>query len=133
MKLKEWGLMRHRGRKSRPDRLQISTLVRQRNDEEPRTSSATAEPMSIESESLEHRTKTGEWQAVAGSMLETAESNLMGLLNQNTKYGSPDICISQTDVDQLTPIDRDTGMDAKSACRFGSSARHAWLYLEQRV
>lgn len=94
MKLKEWGLMRHRGRKSRPGHPQVSTPRRERNDEEPRTLSATAESMSMEPESLEHRTETGEWQVVTGSKLATAESTLMGLLNQDTTYESLNICIS---------------------------------------
>ena len=88
MKLKEWGLMRHRGRKARVDRSQTGRSGHERIGEEPRATSATAEPMSTEPESLKHRTKTGGWQVVSSSELASAEPTFMGLLNQNTKYVS---------------------------------------------
>lgn len=82
MKLKEWGLMRHRSRRAP----RATNSGREQDDDEPRASSATVEPMSVEPESLEHRTKTGGWQIVNSSELATAEPTFMGLLSQATEY-----------------------------------------------
>ncbi|XPT03045.1 hypothetical protein M3J09_012148 [Ascochyta lentis] len=84
MKLKEWGFMRHKGHRTHLGRPEARRPGRGQNDEEPASSSATAEPMSIEPESLEHRTKTGGWQIVTGDELATAEPTFMGLLSQAT-------------------------------------------------
>ncbi|KAF2629473.1 ankyrin [Macroventuria anomochaeta] len=82
MKLKEWGLMRQKGRKARLERNRAGSSGCERDNEEPRAPSATAEPMSIDSESLEHRTKTGGWQVVSSVGLTVAEPTFMGLLSQ---------------------------------------------------
>lgn len=95
MKLKEWGLMRQKYRRPRPDHSRANSSGRERDDEEQRASSATAEPMSIEPESLEHRTKTGGWQVVSSSELATAEPTFMGLLSQETKYVSRKIALHE--------------------------------------
>ncbi|KZM21269.1 uncharacterized protein EKO05_0011536 [Ascochyta rabiei] len=84
MKLKEWGLMRHKGHRARPDRPRARSHGLELDDEEQRSSSATAEPMSIEPESLEHRKKTGGWQVVPRDELTAAEPTFMGLLSQAT-------------------------------------------------
>ncbi|KAJ4343708.1 hypothetical protein N0V95_006538 [Ascochyta clinopodiicola] len=91
MKLKEWGLMRHKAHRARPGRPRARSYGRELDDEEHRSSSATAEPMSVEPmsvepESLEHRTKTGGWQVVPRDELAIAEPTFMGLLSQPTKY-----------------------------------------------
>jgi hypothetical protein len=86
MKLKEWGLMRHKGRRARAEREATSRSTRGEDDRERRASSGTAEPMSVESESLEHRTKTGGWQVVGPSELANAEPTFMGMLSQPAKY-----------------------------------------------
>ncbi|KAF1354320.1 ankyrin [Lizonia empirigonia] len=84
MKLKEWGLMRQKYRRPRPDQSRANSSGREKDDDEHRASSATAGPMSIEPESLEQRTKSGCWQVVSSSKLATAEPTLMGLLSQET-------------------------------------------------
>lgn len=83
MKLKEWGLMRHKGRKVRPERNRGNGSGY--DDEQPRTPSATAEPMVIHSESLEHRTETAGWHVVSNGELSNAEPNFMGM-GQTPKY-----------------------------------------------
>lgn len=84
MKLKEWGLMRHKGRKVRPGRNRGNSSGY--DDEQPRTPSATAEPIVIHSESLEHCTKAGGWQVVSNGELSNAEPTFMGMLSQTPKY-----------------------------------------------
>ncbi|KAJ4337874.1 hypothetical protein N0V87_004430 [Didymella glomerata] len=80
MKLKEWGLMRHKVRKTRPGRTRGTSSAQ--DDEQTRTPSAPSEPMAIDSDSLEHRTKTGGWQIVNNVELTNAEPTFMGMLSQ---------------------------------------------------
>ena len=82
MKLKEWGLMRHKTRKNRLEKTRVNSPELEVNDEEPSGPLATAEPMSVDSETLEHRTKTGGWQVVSGEELKTAQPTFMGMLSQ---------------------------------------------------
>lgn len=86
MKLKEWGIMRHKGRKTRLNPRKASSSGHGDSVQERRALSGTAEPTSIEPESLEHREKTGIWQTVESAELANAEPTFMGLLNQTTKY-----------------------------------------------
>lgn len=83
MKLKEWGLMRHKSRRARQGYTRGTSSARE--DEQARTPSIPGEPMAIDSESLEHRTKTGGWQVVSNADLTNAEPTLMGMLNQTPK------------------------------------------------
>ena len=83
MKLKEWGLMRHKVRKTRPGRTRGTSSAQ--DDEQTRTPSAPSEPMAIDSDSLEHRTKTGGWQIVNNVELTNAEPTFMGMLSQTPK------------------------------------------------
>ncbi|CAN9273600.1 unnamed protein product [Alternaria alternata] len=92
MKLKEWGIMRHKSRKitrqRREARLpneQSSSETDQRNNE----SVEPAEVITIEPESREHCTRTGGWQVVASLPAliadgagTVAEPTFLGLLNQ---------------------------------------------------
>ncbi|KAF3041033.1 hypothetical protein E8E11_004224 [Didymella keratinophila] len=80
MKLKEWGLMRHKGRRARPGHTRGTSSAR--DDEQTGTPSAPAEPMVIDSGSLEHRTKTGGWQVVSSNELTDAEPTFMSMLSQ---------------------------------------------------
>jgi hypothetical protein len=90
MKLKEWGLMRHKPRRATKDRREVRSTSRRSPEEEAcdRHSSATPEPMSIDVISREHCTKTGGWQVVADlpTMVAgagmVAEPTFMGLLSQ---------------------------------------------------
>ncbi|KAL1655788.1 hypothetical protein SLS61_001812 [Didymella pomorum] len=80
MKLKEWGLMRHKGRRARPGHTRATSSAR--DDEQTSTASAPADPMVIDANSLEHRTKTGGWQVVSKDELTNAEPTFMGMLSQ---------------------------------------------------
>jgi hypothetical protein len=105
MKLKEWGLMRHKPRKkitklsNDKDR---SATPSQREDEEQseRDSSATVEPMlmdlppvqtaldvtlPLDSRTTEHCTKQGRWQIVADTDLPNAEPSFMGMLHRTPR------------------------------------------------
>jgi hypothetical protein len=100
MKLKEWGLMRHKPRKSSSKRRDADELDADRlGDEEQseRASSATVEPMAmdldhdepslldstaLEPGSTDHCTKRGGWQLVPGADLSNADPTFMGLLHQ---------------------------------------------------
>ncbi|KAJ8116489.1 hypothetical protein OPT61_g2092 [Boeremia exigua] len=84
MKLKEWGLTRHkgRGRKARLDRSGTNNSGNEPEDDEPRARSATAEPMSVDPGSLEHHTKSGGWQVVSSGELTNAQPTFMGMLSQ---------------------------------------------------
>lgn len=100
MKLKEWGLMRHKPRKSTAKRKEDNeTDGAQLQDEEQseRASSATVEPMVMDLSSAkpslpetaisepatsDHCTKRGGWQLVPGTDLTNAEPIFMGLLHQ---------------------------------------------------
>ena len=99
MKLKEWGIMRHKSRKitrqrreARLPNKQSSSETDQRNDE----SVEPAEVITIEPESREHCTRTGGWQVVASLPTliadgagTVAEPTFLGLLSQPQEYGDP--------------------------------------------
>ncbi|KAF1927315.1 ankyrin [Didymella exigua CBS 183.55] len=87
MKLKEWGLTRHKGRKARPERDRGNSSAR--DDGPTRTPSVPAEPMAIDSESLGYLTKTGGWQVVSDGELPNAEPTFTGTLNQTPNLQSP--------------------------------------------
>lgn len=82
MKLKEWGLMRHKGRKLRNEMNRADSIERDPSDEQSKISSATA---SVDPDSLEHRTRTGEWQVVSDQELQHAQPSFMGMLSQAPK------------------------------------------------
>jgi hypothetical protein len=89
MKLKEWGLMRHKPRRTMKDRPEVRSTSRRSPEENDASeqSSVTPEPVSIDASSQEHCTKIGGWQLVADlpTMVAgdtVAEPTFMGLLNQ---------------------------------------------------
>ncbi|KAF1942804.1 ankyrin [Clathrospora elynae] len=91
MKLKEWGLMRHKARRAMKARSEVrdaSQPISNDDDEGDRDSSATAKPVPIDITPVEHRTKTGGWQVVADlptlmtDIGTVAEPAFMDLLNQ---------------------------------------------------
>ncbi|CAO2651411.1 Nn.00g039810.m01.CDS01 [Neocucurbitaria sp. VM-36] len=85
MKLKDWGLMRHKPRKATTDRhgtAETSQSNHEEGDQRNRESSGTVEPMPIEITPLEACEKQGPWQAVAHADME-AEPTFMSLLGQS--------------------------------------------------
>ncbi|KAF3008432.1 hypothetical protein E8E13_002701 [Curvularia kusanoi] len=62
MKLKEWGLMRHQRRKARPQTDRTDSIEREVSNGQSENSPGSAEPMSVDSGSLDHRTRIGGWQ-----------------------------------------------------------------------
>jgi hypothetical protein len=103
MKLKEWGFMRHKPRKSSAKRMngeERSLSVSQCGDEEDqseRDASTTVEPMSVDLASIEpslaessfptdtrseHCTERGGWEVVPNAELAHAEPSFMGMLHQ---------------------------------------------------
>jgi hypothetical protein len=93
MKLKEWGLMRHKPRRTTKERREVrsvSICSAENNESCDYDSSATPEPMSVDVTSREHCTKIGGWQVVADlpTMVAAgtvAEPTFMGLLSQPQK------------------------------------------------
>lgn len=85
MKLKEWGLMRHKGRKARPQTDRTNSIEREISNDQSENSPGSAGPMSVDPESLEHRTRTGGWQVVSNRELQNAQPTFMGMLNQTPK------------------------------------------------
>ncbi|KAF1829187.1 ankyrin [Decorospora gaudefroyi] len=92
MKLKEWGLMRHKPRRTTEDRSddarETSECSAGGNNLHGSNPSTTAEPMSVESTSGEHCTETDRWQVLADSSTliageSIAEPTFMGLLSQS--------------------------------------------------
>ncbi|KAH7355481.1 hypothetical protein BKA66DRAFT_475470 [Pyrenochaeta sp. MPI-SDFR-AT-0127] len=84
MKLKEWGLMRHKARKARKDRTEAMEEVQPSCEEgvQNRDSSATVEPMSIEATPVADCDTLGGWQVVANADAE-AEPTFLGLLGRS--------------------------------------------------
>jgi hypothetical protein len=83
MKLKEWGLMRHKGRKVQAEMNRADSIEREPSDDnQSKISSAT---VSVDPDSLEHRTRTGGWQVVSSRELEDAQPTFMGMLSQMPK------------------------------------------------
>lgn len=82
MKLKEWGLMRHKGRKVQNEINRADSIEQEPGDVQSKTSSATA---SVDPDSLEHRTRTGGWQVVSSRELEDSQPTFMGMLSQAPK------------------------------------------------
>lgn len=98
MKLKEWGLMRNKGRRVRAERTRASDSGREHDSQEPSASSTTADPMSVEPEPLGNRGEINRLDVVSGTELAIAESTFMGLLNQTIKYVlEAYLCPSKTD------------------------------------
>lgn len=83
MKLKEWGLMRHKPRKATKVRSDAMEEISRSHDEEreDRDSSATVEPISTETTPAADCEKGGGWQVVANADAE-AEPTFMGLLSR---------------------------------------------------
>jgi hypothetical protein len=89
MKLKEWGLMRHKPRKMATngndnDQMEIETVENERGR---RNSSATVESMSVEPISVEPAPqlaceKQGGWEIVPDAELAGAEPTFMGMLHR---------------------------------------------------
>jgi hypothetical protein len=98
MRLKEWGIMRHKPRRATKKRHEVKLPSDQSSDSNTgrgNTPSESAEPMSIDSGSREHCTKTGGWQVVASlptlvadTAGTVAEPTFLGLLNQPQEYAS---------------------------------------------
>jgi hypothetical protein len=94
MKLKEWGFMRHKPRKTSgktTNRDERSPSVSQHGDEEDRSerdSSTTVEPMSIDLPSIEpllvesSRRKSTRWQILPDVDLVQVEPSFMGMLHR---------------------------------------------------
>ncbi|KAI4637363.1 hypothetical protein J4E83_000179 [Alternaria metachromatica] len=92
MRLKEWGIMRHKPRRATKSRHKARLSSEQSSDGNAgndNESSEFAEPISIDSASREHCTKTGGWQVVASLPTliadeagTVAEPTFLGLLNQ---------------------------------------------------
>jgi hypothetical protein len=82
MKLKEWGLMRHKGRKVQAEMNRADSIEQEPSDDQSKISSATA---SVDPDSLEHRTRTGGWQVVSSRELEDAAPTFTGMLSQTPK------------------------------------------------
>lgn len=89
MKLKEWGLMRHKPRKTattHEDNDPMETDIRE-NGRARSNSSVTAENMSIEPASVELAPqvaceKEGGWEVVPAAELAVAEPTFMGMLHR---------------------------------------------------
>ena len=128
MKLKEWGLMRNKGRKARAERTRASNSGREHDNQEPGALPATVEPISIESEYSKHIGETDGLDIVGSSELTIAESTFMGLLNQTIKYVLEAYLRSiRTDPTQTPTPGRDTGLDARYTHRLRTSHGYAWL------
>lgn len=123
MKLKEWGLMRHKGRKARLEQRRGNSSGR--NDEGPRGPSATAEPMPVDSGSLEHYTEPRGSRVVSSGELTIAEPTFMGTPRYVFRAISH---MARTDPNQLTTIYRNTNMDARCTSRIERCSRHAWMH-----
>ncbi|KAJ4986694.1 hypothetical protein SVAN01_07753 [Stagonosporopsis vannaccii] len=82
MKLKEWGLMRHKSRKPRLGRSHTDRSGDRRDDDESRAASVTVDPMSVDTETLEHQTSPGAWQAVGSGEMANAQPTFMDILKQ---------------------------------------------------
>lgn len=82
MKLKEWGFMRHKGRKSRLERSRVNSSGSEGEDAERRAISATTEPMAVDSESRELQTEPGGRQVLSSGELDNAQPTFTGALNQ---------------------------------------------------
>jgi hypothetical protein len=95
MKLKEWGLMRHKPRRTTKQRREAG-LPREERAQGDDELSASAEPIPIESESSQHRTRTDGWPiianlptSVADEAVTAPEPTFPGLLNQPQQYATP--------------------------------------------
>ena len=99
MKLKEWGIMRHKPRRTTKQRREARLPSEQSPDEHAQRddeSSESAEPISIEPTPREDCTRTGGWQVVASLPTliadeagTVAEPTFLGLLNQPQEYATP--------------------------------------------
>ncbi|KAH6625832.1 hypothetical protein C7974DRAFT_208269 [Boeremia exigua] len=99
MKLKEWGLMRHKGRKPRLDHKSDSNLGRGRDIGDEESPALSAEPMSVDTESVTHRTNPGEWQAMSSAGLTYTQPPFTGSATQTPTYVSGANLYSTTDSD----------------------------------
>ena len=96
MRLKEWGIMRHKPRRATKSRHKARLPSEQSSDGNAgndNESSEFAEPISTDSTSREHCTKTGGWQVVASLPTliadeagTVAQPTFLGLLNQPQEY-----------------------------------------------
>src|SRR5690242_17137846 len=133
MKLKEWGLMRHKSRRSRLEHSHTDVSV-DADDDTSRATSVTARPMSVDSETLEHQTTPGSWQVASSGELMDAQPTFMGMLSQPPKWVSfTHLHTSGPDFSQLATFRRNSSMDARPACRIRYCARHARAHSEQRM
>jgi len=82
MKLKEWGLMRHKSRRAQAEMNRADSNEREPGDDQSRISSET---VSVDPDSLEHRTRTGGWQVVSSREHEDDQPILTGMLSQAPK------------------------------------------------
>ena len=89
MKLKEWGLMRHKPRRAHREAKQLGGHRPERSDHGDGDSSDTAGSMSVEPQTEDNCAKTGIWQGIADlsddAASTVAESTYMGLLGQPQK------------------------------------------------
>jgi hypothetical protein len=98
MKLKEWGIMRHKPRRTTKQRRETRSPSEQSPDEPAQRgdeSVEVTEPIAIETDSREHCTRTGGWQIVASLPTliadeagTVAEPTFLGLLNQPQEYAN---------------------------------------------
>ncbi|KAI2488296.1 Clr5 multi-domain protein [Pyrenophora tritici-repentis] len=92
MKLKEWGLMRHRPRKTHRKVKHSGRHRSKQSDHGDGESSDTVESMSVEPQAGEGHEKTGDWQAIVNLVDDTtgtlAEPIHMGLLGQTQNLRS---------------------------------------------
>ncbi|KAH7076242.1 hypothetical protein FB567DRAFT_452537 [Paraphoma chrysanthemicola] len=90
MKLKEWGLMRHKARgKTGMSRSMGEDNSRSRDsteEQDERQSSATVEPMSVVPTPVAFSEKQGGWQVVPEPQLAEAEPTFMGMLHQTPSF-----------------------------------------------
>ncbi|KAH7063866.1 hypothetical protein BKA63DRAFT_183826 [Paraphoma chrysanthemicola] len=90
MKLKEWGLMRHKARgKTGTSRSMGKDDSRSRDsteEQDERQSSATVEPISVAPTPVAFSEKQGGWQVVPEPQLAEAEPTFMGMLHQTPSF-----------------------------------------------
>lgn len=88
MKLKEWGLMRHKAKRATKDRGEAregSQSGREESDQRDQDPGATVEPMSVENNNSATCEKNRVWEAVDNADTD-AEPTFMGLLTRPREY-----------------------------------------------
>jgi hypothetical protein len=88
MKLKEWGFMRHKPRRTGATREggRDSRQSSEDTEQDERESSATVEAMTIDPTPTALCEKRGGWQVVPEPDLVEAEPTFMGMLHQTPRY-----------------------------------------------